>query len=63
MEDSEILARLAHEKEMRLQLEDRLNEMQKMDRWRWAVGIAAGILIATFPGALGEVLLALFGKL
>lgn len=63
MEDTEILARLAHEREMRKKLEDRLNDMQKMDRWRWAVGIAAGILIATFPGALGDVLTVLFGKL
>lgn len=61
MEDSEILARLNHEREMREQLEDRLNDMQRMDRWRWAIGIVAGILIATFPGALGEVLKVLLG--
>ena len=46
---------------MREQLEDRLNDMQRMDRWRWAIGIVAGILIATFPGALGEVLKVLLG--
>ena len=61
MDDSEILARLKHEREMRELLEERLNDMQKMDRWRWVIGIAAGILISTFPGALGEVLVALFG--
>lgn len=63
MEDSEILARLKHERELREQLAEEVKQMRTMDRWRWAVGIAVGVLVATFPGALGEVMVTLFGKL
>lgn len=50
--DSEIERALNHERELRERLEKRVDAMQRMDRWRWLIGIALGLALATNPQLL-----------
>lgn len=63
MQDSEILARFEHEAEMREQIAQDLREHNKwadaefkklrtMDRWRWGIGIAVGLVLSRTPDGL-----------
>lgn len=63
MEDSEILARFQHEEEMRrriaedaakraLYVDNELKKIRSLDRWRWGIGIAVGLVLSRTPDGL-----------
>ena len=63
MEDTEILARLNHEQEMRMQIaedlrhhqramQEEIKKLRSYDRWRWGVGILLGLVLSRTPDGL-----------